>query len=295
MTTTHAPGELVRTVGSATTVGALVTESRTVTLSPGAVVGFTVDATRWCLGVPSLDGDDVPCPDGTTVTRGRRCPRCTESDPWRWLHIVHRSRYPPEPALREHVMRPHWLYVATFAGGAHKVGTAVDDRKHARLDEQGALVAHWIGLATDGIEVREWEDRVSTVSGIGQVVRPAAKVAGLAGPVSPAAVVRQHAETVARARQVLADVPGAEPLAEPWPNPRDPETLTGLTLRPYPGSLDDGSHGFTVEACWGPVGLVRLHGDPDSTWAVDLSALVGHRIRFGDHVTEVPQLQDSLF
>lgn len=288
-------GDLVVAAGSSSVSGAVVTEQETVRLSPGARFGCTVDATRWCLGHPRIDGGDVPCPDGAVVTKGRQCPRCAEADPWRWMHIVHRSQYPPDPALRAHMMRPHWLYVATFAGGAQKVGTAVDERKRARLDEQGPLFAHWVGLAADGLEVREWEDRVSRDGGLGQVVRPSAKVAGFTTPIPLPELARLHEAAVTRARAVLESVPEAVPIAEPWPNPRDPESLAGLTVHPYPGSLDHGAHGFTIDQWWGPVALVLLDGDPDSRWAVDLSALTGHRITASDHPTPLPQIQDSLF
>lgn len=211
------------------------------------------------------------------------------------MHIVHRSQFPPAGALRDHIMRPHWLYVATFAGGASKVGTAVDDRKQSRLDEQGPLLAHWIALASDGIEVREWEDLVSRTTSLGQVVTPAAKVAGLAASVDVAAIERQHERALAEVREALSAVADVTVLAEPWPNPRDPASLPELVLRPYPGSLGSGLHGFTVQQCWGPVALVTLDGDPESTWAVDLSALVGHRVQCVSARTAVPQIQDGLF
>lgn len=290
--------ELVVAVGSATTSGAVVTEAGTVSLPPGARVGLSINATRWCLGRRSVEGSDISCPDRAVVTKGRQCPRCTEADPWRWMHIVHRSQYPPDPALRAHMMRPHWLYVATFAGGAQKVGTAVDERKRARLDEQGPVFAHWVGLAGDGLEVREWEDRVSRDAGLGQVVRPAAKAAGLTTPMSLPQLTElsvRHDGAVSRAREVLETLPEAVSIGEPWTNPRNPETLAGLAVHPYPGSLDHGDHGFTIDQWWGPVALVRLDNDPDSHWAVDMSTLIGHRITPGDHVTDVPQIQDSLF
>lgn len=288
-------GELVTAAGSRTGSGTVRTPARTFPLGPGARLGVRVDPGRWCLGRRGTDGATIPCPDGARVARGRQCPRCQADDPWRWLHIVHRSQFGPDPALRAHLMRPHWLYVATFAGGMTKVGTAVDERKHDRIDEQGAVFAHWVGLAADGLEVRDWEDRVSRDAGVGQVVRPAAKAAGLAGPVDLHELERIHHAGVDRVGEALAAVPGAAPFAEPWPNPRDPATLEGGVRHPYPETLDHGAHGFTVRSWWGPVALVELDGDPDALWSVDVSALVGHRVTLGDHATPVPQIQDSLF
>lgn len=211
------------------------------------------------------------------------------------MHIAHRSQWPPDPQLRAHLMRPHWLYVATFAGGQTKVGTAVDERKHARLDEQGPVLAHWIAVAADGVEVRFWEDRVSQVAGIGQVVRPAAKAAALTGPIDLVGLAATHRDAVARAQEALAGFPDATPFADPWPNPRDPHTLLGDDIRPYPSSLASGDHGFVIDSWWGPTALVRLDGDPQLRWAADMSALVGHQVTHGDWVTAAPAVQDSLF
>ena len=287
--------ELVLAAGSNSLTGRIRTERREITLSPGTRIGLAVDPARWCLGRRGPGGKRIPCPTGAQLSGGRQCAGCQQQDPWRWLHIVHRSQFGPDPALREHLMRPHWLYLATFAGGAVKVGTAVDERRRARLDEQGPVFAHWIGLAADGLEVREWEDRVSRESGVGQVVRPTAKAAGLSVPVDLAALRDQHDRNLTRASAALSRVPGADPLSDPWPNPRDATDLEQRTLHGYPGTLDDHAHGFTVQACWGPIALVGLDGDAESSWAVDLSALTGHRVRLGDHTTPVPTIQDALF
>lgn len=292
--------ELVLTAGSSMLTGRIRTDQREITVAPGTRIGVAVDPARWCLGRRESGGERLPCPAGAPADRGHQCADCQQQDPWRWLHIAHRSQFGPDPALRGHLMRPHWLYLATFAGGMVKVGTAVDERRRARLDEQGAVFAHWVGLAADGLQVREWEDRVSREGGVGQVVRPAAKTAGLSAPVDLTVLRTQHDRSLARVGDVLAQmvhegVLGAGPLAEPWPNPRDPVDLEQRTLRSYPGTLGSHTHGFTVQACWGPVALVGLDGDAESSWAVDLSALVGHRVQFGAHRTPVPEIQDGLF
>lgn len=290
-----AAAELVVRAGSSTVTGLISTDRQDLTVAPGTRIGFTVDPTRWCLGRRGKDGEQLPCPNRAEVVRGRQCADCEQQDPWRWLHIVHRSQYGPDPALRAHLARPHWLYLATFAGGMSKVGTAVDERRRARLDEQGPVWAHWIGRAADGLEVRDWEDRVSREAGVGQVVRSSAKTAGLSSAIDPDALRAQHEKLLGRVRSVLATIPGATVLAEPWPNPRDPADLITRTLRAYPGSLSEGAHGFTVQSCWGPVALVGLDGDAESSWAVDLSALTSHRILLGEHATAVPTIQDELF
>ena len=298
------PPELVLAAGSTGMTGLLRTRQRVVELSPGTRLGFATDARRWCLGVTG-DG----CPEGAEITRGRLCPSCEAQDPWRWMHIAHLSDFAPDPRIRKHLMQPHWLYIATFAGGVSKVGTAVEERKHSRIDEQGALFAHWVAHAQDGIEVREWEDQVSQRTFLGQVVRPATKVTGLASPVDLNLIEARHLLALNAAREVLADILPQEPVFEPWPSPRPLTALAQHRLRAYPESLGRGRHGFTLLQCWGPVALVALDGDSSPTehpvdqeqrekppaWAVDLSALVGHQITFGDFRTEPPAIQEELF
>ncbi|HIT74249.1 MAG TPA: DUF2797 domain-containing protein [Candidatus Avipropionibacterium avicola] len=288
-------GELIVAAGSTGRDGSVRTSTTTLALPPGSRLGVRVDPRRWCLGHPDADGVRHPCPDDAEIRHGRACTRCQELDPYRWMHIAHRSQWPPDQALREHLMRPHWLYVATFPGGQTKVGTAVDERKRARLDEQGALHAHWIALAADGVEVRLWEDRVSQQAGIGQVVRPAAKAAGLTAPIDLAQLAATHQRAVERATEALTGFGEAAPFAEPWPNPRDPAELTTGDIHPYPDPLSEGCHGFSLASWWGPAALVVLDDAPELRWAVDLSALLGHRVEFGDWATASPAVQDALF
>lgn len=308
-------------------------------LGPGDRLSIEVHPQRWCLGYRDTEGVTIPCRDHARIDRGRMCQTCQALDPWKWMHIVHRSQF-LDAHLKKKMLTPYWLYVATFAGGMQKVGTAADARKHARLDEQGAVFAHWVAWAPDGLEIRELEDLVSSELsrqiGLGQTVRSSAKAAGLSHHVELDPLRERHDEAVHLAREVLDSLPGGvlgdvvvsvaadEPapetdggtptmtrenvvppavgeatprrsFAERWPNPRDPMSLPGLLLRPYPGSLDSGQHGFTIEECWGPVALVRLDADPVSRYAVDLSPLVGREVTRGFFSTPAPEQQDSLF
>ncbi|MGA9870759.1 MAG: DUF2797 domain-containing protein, partial [Rhodococcus sp. (in: high G+C Gram-positive bacteria)] len=98
------------------------------------------------------------------------------------MHTVHRGGFVSK-SLEPHVMQPHWLYIATFANGVHKVGTAANTRKWGRLAEQGAICAEYVAWAVDGKVVRLLEDRVTEELQVRQAVRSSAKAAALALPV----------------------------------------------------------------------------------------------------------------
>ncbi len=76
--------------------------------------------------------------------------------------------------------QPHWLYLATFADGATKVGTAAEPRKQSRLDEQGALFATYRTKSPNGHAVRHLEDALSHDLHVPQTVRAATKLKALA-------------------------------------------------------------------------------------------------------------------
>lgn len=157
-----------------------------VRLDAGARLGFRVaDTGKHCLGHTKVfsesEREHVPCPDRFPAVRGSQCERCFVVDDSRLIHDFHRGGRVP-PGLRSYLMQPHWLYVATFAHGASKIGTASQPRKWNRLAEQGAVVARYVALAEDGRVVRLLEDMVTREAGLAQQVRSAAKAAALTDP-----------------------------------------------------------------------------------------------------------------
>ena len=155
-------------------------------LDAGSRLGFRLAAAgKFCLGHHKVHGpadrDHVLCPDRAPAVKGSQCERCFVVDDSRLIHDFHRGGRVP-PGLRAYLMQPHWLYVATFANGASKVGTASHLRKWNRLAEQGAVVARYVARADDGRVVRILEDMVTRDAGLPQQVRSAAKAAALAAP-----------------------------------------------------------------------------------------------------------------
>ncbi|WP_347108120.1 DUF2797 domain-containing protein [Paenarthrobacter sp. S56] len=221
------------------------------------------------------------------------------------MHDFHRGG-PVPPGLRAYLMQPHWLYVATFAGGATKVGTASAPRKWNRLAEQGAVHASYVALAEDGRVVRVLEDLVTREVGLVQQVRSAAKAAALVEPrtgVELRSINRNHAAAV---RDVLSGLAmaGFTVVEEEWDRPALAHQLCnerppGAIRHPYPAPFDGGGHGLRVHSMSGAIALAGLPDadgvEVEGTFVADLGALKGRRIELGRHVTEIPALQDSLF
>jgi hypothetical protein len=274
---------------------------REVSLEPGAKLGFAVaDHGRFCLGhykVHSASSrDHILCPASAPAVKGKQCERCFVLDHSRLIHDFHRGGRVPD-GLRTYLLQDHWLYVATFAGGASKVGTASHLRKWNRLAEQGAVVARYVAQAEDGRVVRILEDMVTRESGLAQQVRSAAKAEALAGPQPAAAVDAINERHAAAVRTLLghAAVEGFSIVDEGWVRPAQAAGLCAPTARhAYPHPLDHGHHGFGITALSGTNALASLAGT-DAAFVVNLGRLAARTIVLGDFASAAPAVQESLF
>jgi hypothetical protein len=293
---------------------------REVRLDAGSRLGFRLAAAgKFCLGHHKVfspsERHHVLCPDAAPAVKGSQCERCFVVDDSRLIHDFHRGGRVPE-GLRSYLMQPHWLYVATFANGASKVGTASQLRKWNRLAEQGAVVARYIARADDGRVVRVLEDMVTREAGLPQQVRSAAKAAALAGPLPGARLDSLNQELAAKARSLVAGVAGAAVdgflvagaavdgflvADEQWLRPAQARAICrGETSRhAYPHELSAGAHGFTLESLSGSNALARLPdhpaGEPVPRFVVNLGLLKARRIELGDYASETPAVQEPLF
>lgn len=252
----------------------------------------------WCIGRRG-DAGPVACPNSARATSGVHCEACVAADPFRFVHIVHRQDFLSK-GLESVVMQPHWLYVATFADGTDKVGTAADPRKWGRLTEQGAVVGRYVARAVDGRVVRHLEDVMTDTAGLRQAVRASAKAAGLTRPVDLSRLDRANADAAAAAREVLADL-GSDfsdddfrIVDEQWQAPARDEVFDGRRTA-YPLDTAVGTHGLTVRWCVGSAVGATVSEDPDSLYVADLSRLRGRRIERGDFETALPAMQEALF
>ncbi|WDF32717.1 DUF2797 domain-containing protein [Arthrobacter agilis] len=271
-------------------------------LTPGTRVAFEVaDEGRFCLGFHRVHGRDdrtwVRCADQAPAERGSQCGRCFAQDDVRFMHDFHRSGIAPA-GLKRYLDQPHWLYVATFADGSTKVGTASHPRKHARLVEQGAIVAQFVAHAADGRVVRVLEDGVTRAVGLQQAVRSGVKATALCAPLAAARLEHVNDGFALATRGLLEDglgIDGYEVVREEFEPPASWSAVLGhAALQPYPQPLTLGRHGFTVQHVLGPSALVALDGT-DLCFIADLAQLKGRRVRFGAFRTPIPAVQESLF
>lgn len=271
-------------------------------LTPGTRLAYEVAAEgRYCLGFHRVHGREdrtwVRCADQAPAERGYQCARCFAQDDVRFMHDIHRSGIAPA-GLKRYLDQPHWLYVATFADGSSKVGTASHPRKRARLVEQGAVVAQFVAHAADGRIVRILEDEVTRSTGLQQAVRSGTKAASLCAPLPPVQLQHVNDGLALAARGLLESglgLDGFEVVHEEFEPPAGWSAVLGRSgLQPYPAFLGSGRHGFTVGEVLGPSALVSIDGT-DLLFVADLSQLKGRRIRPGAFSTPVPAVQEALF
>lgn len=233
-------------------------------LDDGTRLGIRLAAEgKSCLGHHRVHGparrDHILCAGRLPSARGHQCERCFVADDFRLMHDFHRDGRVP-PGLRSYLMQPHWLYIATFADGASKVGTASNLRKWQRLAEQGAVVASYVARAADGRIVRILEDLVTRDCGLPQQVRSAAKASALAGPAPAGRLTAHNLTLAATARQVIParawkvsrwwTRPGAGP---DWPGGcvrQAPGTPTPTAW--LPGRTASPSSPSAAVSCWPP-------------------------------------------
>lgn len=263
-------------------------------------LGYQVIGTgRWCTGryrfADTVRVEAVACPDRARAEQSGQCARCASQDGFRFAHQVHRGGHAPE-ALVRYMDQPHWLYLATFADGATKVGTAAEPRKRSRLDEQGALFATYLAKPADGRAVRHLEDALTCHLQVPQTVRAAAKLQALADLTDLSTAHTAHDKDVARAVEALADM-NISAVLEAWAPPAEGErlrTIDGERVL-YPHDLREGEHGFTPLSCVGSQALAVLDSDNDVDYVLDLGAIKGRRIVLGPFTSPGTTVQASLF
>ncbi|GAB3531127.1 hypothetical protein GCM10027403_01030 [Arthrobacter tecti] len=274
---------------------------KSLSLAEPQFVGFRVDGPpgqRYCTGYAQAIGpterNALPCPTQTTAERGYQCGPCFARDDFRFMHDVHRSGIAP-PGLAAYLAQDHWLYIATFADGSTKVGTASNRSKWTRLAEQGAVVARFVAHTEGGRVVRVLEDTVTRHLGLPQGVRSAVKVAGLARPMPTDKLDAVNGENSALARELLRqdiDIDGFHGVDERWDPPASWRPVLAARAQVYAPSPEAGEHGGEVRFLLGQVALVDL---PEGSFLLDLSRLRGRRLELGSFRSPPIAVQDELF
>ncbi|MFJ8752177.1 DUF2797 domain-containing protein [Streptomyces sp. NPDC102441] len=253
---------------------------------------------RWCTGryrfVDTIRVEAAACPDRAPAEQSGQCNRCARQDDFRFAHQFHQGGHAPD-ALKAYMDQPHWLYLATFADGTTKVGTAAEPRRRSRLDEQGALFATYLAKCADGRAVRHLEDALSRRLAVAQTVRATAKLQALAGLRDVSQARAAHARDVDRAAEVLRELDVAVVL-ETWTPPGEGDGLraAGAERVLYPHDLREGEHGLTPLSCVGSQVLAVL-GHDDVGYLLDLGLLKGRRILLGSFNSPGTAVQSALF
>ncbi|WP_326733982.1 DUF2797 domain-containing protein [Streptomyces sp. NBC_01022] len=268
----------------------------------GRRLAYQVSGTgRWCTGryrfADRVRVEAVACPDRAPAEAGGQCAACAGRDDFRFAHRFHADGHVPD-ALAAYMAQPHWLYLATFADGTTKIGTAADPRKRSRLDEQGALIATYLARSADGRAVRFLEDALTRRLGLTQTVRAAAKLAALAGLRDLAPARSAHQQHLGRATEALNAL-NVTATPEAWAPPgegdllRTPDAERAL----YPHDPRSGEHGLTVLSCLGSQVLATLDGNGKQLpYLLDLGTLKGRRIVLGAQFSSPPAaVQSALF
>ncbi|WP_405728716.1 DUF2797 domain-containing protein [Streptomyces sp. NBC_00028] len=251
---------------------------------------------RWCTGwyrfTDTHHVEATACPNGAHAGQSGQCVRCAGRDDFHYAHRYHQGGPAPE-ALAAYMAQPHWLYLATFADGTTKVGTAAEPRKHSRLAEQGALVATFLTSSPDGRTVRFLEDALTRHLGLTQAVRAAAKLNSLAAMSDLAPAQLAHKSHLDSAVAAL-DAMNVTATPEPWTPPGQGDLLRGAERVLYPHDVREGEHGLTPVACIGSQVLAALDGD-ELRYLLDLGALKGRRLTFGAYTSPSTAVQSALF
>lgn len=262
-------------------------------------LGYQIaDADRWCTGwyrfTDTHHVQAAACPDRAPAGQSGQCVHCAGQDDFHYAHRYHQGGHAPD-TLVAYMAQPHWLYLATFADGTTKVGTAAEPRKHSRLNEQGALVATFLTQSPDGRTVRFLEDALSRRLDLTQTVRAAAKLNALAAMTDLTPAQLAH-KTHLDSALVALDSMNIPAMPEPWTPPTEGELMhTDAERALYPHDVRTGEHGFTPIACIGSQVLAALDDADELRYLLDLGALKGRRLTFGTYASPSAAVQSSLF
>ena len=174
---------------------------------------FTLEATgeRYCTGRHDLlAGQSSPCPlqaalgDGA-LTQCSACFVATGFNP----AFYNAAQLSPQQQRRNR--QPHSVYLASFGGGAMKVGMTYAARGLSRLLEQGARLGAVIAKLDDADRARELEAYIATSFDVAESVRASRKRHLLGAPFSVSAARVELARRIESIAALRSDV---EPRAE---------------------------------------------------------------------------------
>ncbi|WPR63710.1 DUF2797 domain-containing protein [Glutamicibacter protophormiae] len=276
-------------------------------LSVNRTLRLQVSDLKFCLGYITMNPDgsrnNFPCPKNKAVRTGSQCDRCRRLDHSKFMHHFHTTGEAPA-GMRKYLEQPHFLYVASFAHGATKVGTTSTQSKWSRLAQQGAVVARYIAGAADGAAVRVLEDLITEHVGLGQQVRQKSKVKGLTSwELNLASLDEINDAAAAEARNFLSAQRGLETYGielrdEQWEQPeyaqRVVEAWDAHSLHPWDQEIADNQFNIRVRGVLGQTIMVDS-GPATTLRLIDAAELKTHELDVADERGDFHEEQSALF
>ena len=138
---------------------------------------------RFCCGWHSLEtGEDFVCPDNCQLDKKydtcQKCQARTGFNP----AFYNAAESDISQQQIERNLQPHFVYLAYFTDEMIKVGISFAGRGMARLLEQGARVALILGEFSSANIARNYEEKISKISGFCENVKAGAKLKALEKP-----------------------------------------------------------------------------------------------------------------
>lgn len=270
-------------------------------------IRLDVSELKFCLGYITMNEDGsrntLPCPKNKPVRTGTQCESCGRMDQSKFMHHFHKTGEAPA-GMRKYLEQPHFLYVASFAHGAIKVGTTSTQSKWSRLAQQGAVIATYIARTNDGVAIRVLEDLVTEHVGLRQQVRQKSKIAGLTSwELDYAGLQMRTAAAAKQARDFLAaqrglETYGVQLLDEVWEQPDFArpvvEAWNSHSVHPWESSIPDSVLNIRIRGVLGQALLVDS-GDGTTVRLLDVAQLKSREVTLGEQRGDFREEQSALF
>lgn len=276
-------------------------------LSSGREFSLLTGELKWCLGYVTMSSAGerrhLICPKRKALNTGTQCAGCRRLDQTKFMHHFHRTGEAPA-GMRRYLEQPHFLYVASFADGATKVGTTSTQSKWSRLATQGAVSARYIARANDGAAIRVLEDLVTEHCGLRQQIRQKAKIKGLCSwDYDAQSLQTLNTSEAHRAKDFLSHQRGLESygitlLDEPWEHPaysrRVIDAWNKRAIHQFSGPLQGESVSVQLHGVLGQ-GLLVDTGPGSALMILDAAQLKTHALEMGEADFSQQGGQRSLF
>ncbi|WP_246857056.1 DUF2797 domain-containing protein [Glutamicibacter sp. ZJUTW] len=276
-------------------------------LEAGRSLALEIGELKFCLGYITMKADGsrntLPCPKNQALRTGTQCESCRRLDQSKFMHHFHKTGEAPE-GLRKYLEQPHFLYIASFAHGATKVGTTSTSSKWTRLAQQGAVIARYVARANDGAAIRVLEDLVTEHVGLSQQVRQKSKVKGLASwELDYAQLDQINADAAGRARDFLGAQRGLEAYGvqlrdELWEQPAFARPVIGAwdahALHAWTTALPGSTVNLRIRGVLGQSILVDS-GDGTTLRVLDAAELKTREVAVVEQRGDFKEEQSALF